>query len=78
MLEAALCQDAEDEAFGWGSKDSSDYDYPGADQQRANRGNVGQLWKEHRTFLAALPAYLHYCGGVVGGGEHTTAPVPGA
>ena len=73
VTEAALHQDAKDEAPKRGNEDSSDYDYPGAHHQRANRVNVGQLWKKHRTFLAALPAYLQY-----GGRELTTVPNPGA
>ena len=62
-MEAALCQEAEDGAAKWGSNNSSDYDYPGAHHQGAQRVNVGQLWDKRRTFLAALPAYLQYGGG---------------
>ena len=62
LIEAALRQDAEDEDK-WSSEDSEDYGYPGAHHQRANRGNAGQLWPEHRTFLAALPDYFQHRGG---------------
>ena len=76
-MEAALRQEAEDDAAEWGSKDSSDYNYPGAYHQRARCVNVGQLWDEHRTFFAALPAYLEY-GGEGGDQEPTTVHTPGA
>ena len=58
VMEAAVCQDAEDDASGWSSDNSVDPNHPGA-----QRDNVGQLWDEHRKFLAALPAYLEYGGG---------------
>ena len=57
VMESALCQEAEDDTTRWSSVDSGDHDYPGA-----RRVNVGQLWDEHRTFLATLPAYLEYGG----------------
>ena len=64
VMEAALWQDTEDEAFKWGSDDNSDHDFPGVYHQGGtNRGNAGQLWPEHSTFLAALPNYLQYGGG---------------
>ena len=59
-MEAALCQEAEDDAAEWDSNDSSDHDYSGVHHQGAQRVNVGQLWEEHSTFLAALSAYLQY------------------
>ena len=64
VMEVALCQEAEDNAAGWSSNDSGDHDYPGAHHQGARHVNVGQLWDEHRTFLAALSAYLKYGGGL--------------
>ena len=63
LIEAALRQNTDDEADEWSGKDSDDYGYPDAHHQRANRGNAGQLWPEHCTFLAALPDYLQYGGG---------------
>ena len=62
-MEVALCQEAEDDAVEWESEDSSDYDYPGTHHQGARRVNIGQLWGEHHTSLADLPAYLQHCGG---------------
>ena len=60
VMEASLCQEAEDDAVEWSSEDSSNYNYPGAHHQGACCVKVGQLWDKHRTFLAALPAYLQY------------------
>ena len=56
-METALCQEAEDDTTGWSSDNSSEHDYPGA-----QRVNVGQLWDEHRMFLAALSSYIEYGG----------------
>ena len=55
VMEAAICQDAEDDASGWSNNDSTNPDHPGA-----RHGNAGQLCDKHHTFLAALPAYLEY------------------
>ena len=62
-MEAAFCQESKDDAAKWGSNDSSDHDYLCAYHQGTRRVNVGQLWDKHRTFLAALLAYLQYEGG---------------
>ena len=71
-MEVALCQEAEDDAVEWESEDSSDYDYPGTHHQGARRVNIGQLWGEHHTSLADLPAYLQHCGG---GDENLPLPL---
>ena len=57
VMEASLCQEAEDDAARWSNDNSGDHDYPGA-----RRINIGQLWDEHHTFLDTLPIYLEYGG----------------
>ena len=53
LIEAARRQAAEDEDE-WSSDNSDDYGYPGAYHQRVNRGNVGQMWPEHRNLPLPL------------------------
>ena len=46
VMEADLCQEAEDDAVKWESDNSSDHDYSGVHHQGAQRVNVGQLWEQ--------------------------------